>query len=128
MKIGDLAKKTKLGVDTLRYYEKIGLLTDVERNESGYRNYKNHNVEQVRFIRNAQHSGFSLEEIRHLLEFRQAPVVAKAHVRKLAQDKANELTERIESLTGLRDELLELVGQCEVEDSHCPIIDKFSDA
>jgi DNA-binding transcriptional MerR regulator len=127
VKIGDLAKKTEVSVDTLRYYEKIGLITDVERSESGYRQYGQHNIEQVYFIRNAQHSGFSLEEISQLLLFRVAPLEAKSKVRDLAAEKVQALSTRIDSLIALRDELSSLVNQCESSKSHCPIIDSFNE-
>lgn len=127
MKIGALAKKIQVSVDTLRYYEKIGLLTGVVRRESGYRDYGQHNIDQVLFIRNAQKSGFSLNEISHLLEFRGAPVAAKPKTRLLAAKKVDELSQKIDELIALRDELQSLVKQCAQEDSHCPIIDRFSD-
>ncbi len=127
MKIGDLAKATQVSVDTLRYYEKIGLLTDVKRNQSGYRYYTSSNVEQVRFIRNAQHSGFSLDEIAQLIAFRVAPVSAKPKVRELAERKASDLSERIQNLVALRDELLDLVNLCSESESYCPILDSFND-
>lgn len=127
MKIGDLARQANVSVDTLRYYEKIGLLSGVQRTRSGYRNYSQQNVEQVRFIRNAQHSGFSLDEITHLLSFRDAPVTAKPKVRELAEEKALELTARIDDLVLLRDELNTLIEQCVKTNAYCPIIDNFND-
>ncbi|MDO6423016.1 MULTISPECIES: heavy metal-responsive transcriptional regulator [Cellvibrionaceae] len=127
MKIGDLAKKANVSVDTLRYYEKIGLLSGVQRTRSGYRSYSQHNVEQVKFIRNAQHSGFSLDEITHLLSFRNAPVEAKPKVRKLAEEKVLDLSTRIDALVLLRDELNALIDQCAKSDAYCPIIDNFND-
>lgn len=127
MKIGDLAKKSNVTVDTLRYYEKIGLLNGVKRSSSGYRSYDQSNVEQVRFIRNAQHSGFSLDEISQLLSLRTAPTDAKPKVRELAEIKVSELTARIEGLLALRDELRELIDQCVGSgESDCPIIDRFN--
>ncbi|MBU3069210.1 MAG: heavy metal-responsive transcriptional regulator [Candidatus Thiodiazotropha taylori] len=127
MKIGDLAKKADVTVDTLRYYEKIGLLNGVKRSSSGYRSYDQNNVEQVRFIRNAQHSGFSLDEIAQLLKFRAAPIDAKPKVRSLAEVKVSELSERIEGLIALRDEMKELIEQCvRSGESECPIIDSFN--
>ncbi len=127
MKIGDLAKQANVSVDTLRYYEKISLLSGVQRTRSGYRSYSQQNVEQVKFIRNAQHSGFSLDEITHLLGFRSAPVAAKPKVRKLAEEKVLELTMRIDDLVLLRDELTTLIDQCAKSDACCPIIENFND-
>lgn len=127
MKIGDLAKKADVTVDTLRYYEKIGLLNGVKRSSSGYRSYDQSNVEQVRFIRNAQHSGFSLDEIAQLLKFRAAPINAKPKVRGLAEIKVSELTARINDLIALRDEMKGLIQQCvRSGESDCPIIDSFN--
>lgn len=128
MKIGDLAKKANVSVDTLRYYEKMGLLTGVKRSDGGYRQYTASNVEQVRFIRNAQHSNFSLEEISLLLSFRDAPTDEKSKIRALAGAKVQVLSERIDDLVSLRNELQLLVKKCaDSGDAHCPIIDSFSD-
>jgi len=126
MKIGDLAKKASVSVDTLRYYEKIGLLKGIQRSSSGYRNYNQQNVEQVKFIRNAQHSGFTLDEITHLLSFRCAPVEAKPQVRELAENKVAELSAHIDDLIFLRNELKALVEQCANSNSFCPIINNFN--
>ncbi|HEX4940167.1 MAG TPA: heavy metal-responsive transcriptional regulator, partial [Candidatus Kapabacteria bacterium] len=70
MKIGEIAKASGVGIDTLRYYEKEGLLRPAGRSDSGYRHYDRQAVQQMQFILKAKALGFSLQEIRELLSLR----------------------------------------------------------
>lgn len=120
--IGALATETGLSVDTLRYYEKIGLLQDVPRH-NGQRRYTQRHLEQLLFIRRAQAMDFSLAEIDQLLKLRMDPVDSRTEVRELAEEKLHAITERIEALTALQQELGELVNKClHGGPGACPII------
>jgi MerR family copper efflux transcriptional regulator len=127
MRIGELAKTSNVSVDTLRYYEKIGLMKSVERTSSGYRIYDYDDVERLKFIKNAQQTGFSLEQIEHLLSFRASPVKAKPEIREVAKQKVTELSTHINELTKLRNELQELIKECEQDKGDCPIIKSFNE-
>ncbi|HHH13630.1 MAG TPA: heavy metal-responsive transcriptional regulator [Thiolapillus brandeum] len=123
--IGEVARLTGLSRDTLRYYEKLGLLEQVARDSGGRRFYGKGHLSVLRFIRRAQGMGFSLEEIGQLLQFRRDPVRARREVRELTRRKLLLVEEQLQELQALRDEmrlLLNLCG-CAEEEEGCPIID-----
>ena len=95
LRIGDIARTLGLSVDTLRYYEKIGLLPRVGRNESGIRAYCERDISRLRFIQRAQKMGFSLAEISMLLTMRENPQRAREHVRTLTAAKLEEVDARL---------------------------------
>jgi len=122
-KISDITKQTGLSADTLRYYEKFGLLPNISRNASGIRQYDDKDISRIKFIQRAQRMNFSLEEIKHLLSMRDNPQHAKNEVRHLTSDKLNEIEHQLEELTTLRNELKLLLNLCFGSEEGCPIID-----
>ena len=122
-RIGEVSRKLDLSVDTLRYYEKIGLLPSVARNNTGIRLYSDSDISRLRFIRRAQSMNFCLAEIRDLLQFRENPTDAKPLVRQIALKKLSEIESQIEALQTLRNELRPLVSQCTKSKDSCPIIE-----
>lgn len=121
MKISEISAVTGVPIDTLRYYEKIKLLY-IERTDSGVRTYSDNDINSVRFIKQAQRIGFSLEDIAHLLRFRADPQGAKPQVRAMINNKLTLIHERIEELHQLENELSALVNQCRTSDGDCPIL------
>ncbi|MEP7186749.1 MAG: heavy metal-responsive transcriptional regulator [Rhodanobacter sp.] len=124
MTIGAVAKRVGVAIDTIRYYEREGLLPEPERRASGYRNYGEEAVSQLRFIRRAKGLGFTLEEIRELLALsvdRQRGVKA---VKRRAEDRLAALDLRILELQRVRDGLAQLVESCPGHGApeHCPIL------
>lgn len=111
-KISDVAELTGLSADTLRYYERIGLLKHVPRTAGGARRYSEKNLVSLRFIQRAQKMNFSLAEIAQLLQLREAPAQACGEVQGIAQIKLREIEEHIKELTLLQSELESLVKQC----------------
>ncbi len=124
-KIGEVAECLGLSVDTLRYYEKINLLEKVQRTSSGLRLYSYDHLSTLRFIKRAQKMGFSLEEIRQLLSFRNAPAAAKPQIRALAREKLEAIIAHINELSELRGQIQELIEQCETSKGSCPIIQRL---
>lgn len=122
--IGETAKRVGSSPDTLRYYEKIGLMRPARTN-GGRRLYERDDVERLQFIRRAQAVGFSLDEIRRLLEFRRDPVRCSDSVRKVAASKVEELGGKLESLRRMHDELKLLLELCSGDTEHCPILDSL---
>lgn len=120
--IGNVADMLDLSVDTLRYYEKIGLLRDVSRTESGIRRYDDSHLATLRFIKRAQVMNFSLAEIGALLEFRKNPGRSRRDVRDLALAKLEEINSRLRSLNDLGKELSRLVDACPGHEGGCAII------
>jgi MerR family copper efflux transcriptional regulator len=120
--IGELAKRAGVGIDTVRYYERSGLLAPHTRLPSGYRRYRDLEVARLRFIRRAQALGFTLGEIKSLLTLSDQRNVAR--VKRSAQAKLADVDRRIVELQRIRRGLAELIAQCpghgRAED--CPIL------
>lgn len=114
---------TGLSADTLRYYEKIGLLREVPRSPGGARRYDRKALEQLRFIQRAKAMRFSLEEIRDLLRFRESPHTSRAEVRALAKQKRALIQEQIGQMRHLEKELTLLLNLCQESECGCPIIE-----
>ena len=126
--IGAVAKRVGVAIDTIRFYEREGLLPEPARRASGYRSYGDGAIAQLRFIRRAKQLGFTLEEIRELLALsadRQRGVKA---VKKRAQERLAAIEQRIVALQRVRDGLAQLVESCPGHGApeHCPILQALS--
>ena len=126
-RIGQVAVELGLGIDTLRYYEKLGLLADISRDAGGRRVYAEQDLSRLRFIQRAKKMGYSLAEITELLKLRASPLQAKADMKMLTQHKLAEIEARIEMLETLRRELRELLDECEQQSCCCPIMAKMEE-
>jgi MerR family copper efflux transcriptional regulator len=124
MTIGKLAKQANVGVDTIRYYERQGLLPRVQRAQSGYRLYSQDDADRLSFIRRAKSLGFSLEDIRELLRLDVA-TGDRADVKRLSKQRLASIELKIRELTAIRDALAALVTDCSGRGSinGCPIIE-----
>ena len=109
---GRVAKAAEINVETLRFYEKRGLLPQPSRTASNYRIYSDEDVKRVRFVKQAQQLGFSLNEIDELLNLRSQPGASSGEVCDRAKSKIRDIEQKIESLQRIRDTLNELVLQC----------------
>jgi DNA-binding transcriptional MerR regulator len=105
LKIGDIAKQTGVSVGTLRYYETLKLLHPIERGNNGYRYYSLVTVPQVQFIKKAQTLGFSLEEIRQILDVRDRGEPPCTLVQNLLNRKIEELEAQIKQMMAFKFEL-----------------------
>ncbi len=123
LRIGVVAEMLGLSIDTLRYYEKIGLLPRIGRSGSGIRAYGERDLSRLRFIQRAQKMGFTLAEIGMLLTMRDNPQRARAEVRKLTAAKLDETEARLKEITLLRNELQLLLNLCRGAKHGCPIIE-----
>jgi DNA-binding transcriptional MerR regulator len=102
---GDLARLSGVSSDTLRHYERIGVLPRPPRTEAGYRRYPPSAVDRVRLIRRALAIGFSLDELRRILQVRDRGGAPCRNVRALAASKLEQTEQRIAELEALRDQL-----------------------
>ena len=121
--IGKIAEELGLSADTLRYYEKIGLLPKVARTASGIRQYDDKDISCLKFIQRAQRMNFSLAEIGDLLSMRQDPQHAKEEVRRLTAQKLADVETHLDELSTLRNELQLLLNLCRGAEDGCPIIE-----
>lgn len=105
MRSEQLAEKAGVAKDTLRYYEKIGLLTKPDRGANGYRHYTQENYYQLKFIKLAQSVGFTLKEIKPAIPFVNNPQPGCPHLRKAIEEKLTETDKRIEELAAAKEKL-----------------------
>lgn len=129
MTIGQLAKKVGVNPQTLRFYERKGLLPAPSRQGSGkYRDYDERALDRLRFIGSAKIAGFTLENIKKLLDaqFQDEPC---SNVAELVEARLSELDRRIAELAGFREHLARLHSECKSNDSRreCPVIDLLTD-
>jgi len=127
--IGELAAAAGVGRETIRYYERTGLLKEPPRSGAGYRQYAADAVDRLRFIRRSQELGFTLREIAELLSFRIDEVSACDTVQARARAKLVTVEEKIDDLRRIGDALERLVEKCEARQptSDCPILEELED-
>ncbi len=130
--IGELAKQCNVTSDTLRFYEKNGLLVPSGRSSSGYRLYNDDNLAQIRFILKAKQLGLALDEIQELLAIRlEATKHSCAEVKAITQSKLNIIDEKIAQLTDIRLALKSINDACcghvDEDASHCSILSALAE-
>ena len=113
--IGRVAERAGVGVETVRFYEREGLIEQPARPRSGYRKYPERVVSELRFIRRSQELGFSLREIDELMSLRLAPEANSADIKLRAEAKIAEIEEKIADLQRMRDALQRLAAACDGE-------------
>ena len=125
--IGQLAKAAGVNVQTVRFYEREGILKPQTRLDSGYRVYNEDSLKRLHFIRQAKDLGFSLDEIQGLLNLRVRSVDRCSQVRSKAEQKLKDVRQKITHLKKLERTLKSLVSDCEnrVVSDCCPIIEKM---
>ncbi len=127
MKIGETAKRSGLPTKTVRYYDDIGLVTPVSVGENGYRDYSEADIRKLLFVRKARNFGFSIDDCRDLLSLYEDRNRASADVRKIAQERIEEIDRKLEELQSLRKELGLLVTACSGDNRpDCPILTELS--
>ncbi len=126
--ISQLAKRSAVSLETIRYYERQGLLPKPPRSAAGYRLFSLDEVRRVRFIKRAQELGFSLKEIKELLDLRATPGMTSADVRKRAEAKIADIEEKIQTLRAMKRALTRLTAACcgDGSISECPILESLS--
>ena len=125
--IGQLAKRVGVNVETLRYYERLDLLSPFTRKSSGYRIYGPSELQRLYFIKNAQALGFTLQEIAEFLNLRIGSTAACGDVRRKTQVKLGQVEKKIADLRSLARALRKLIRSCEAEQitDHCPILESL---
>lgn len=128
MTIGKVAKNADVNIETIRYYERRGLIPKPPRRESGYRQYGGDTIQRVKFIKRAQGLGFSLREVSDLLTLRVDPQTTCADVMARAEVKIDEIDGKIRALKIMKEALSKLVVECTGEgpSSECPILEALN--
>ena len=129
MKIGALAKQANVNIDTVRYYERQGLLPAPQRLMSGYRQYETGDVARLRFVRRAKALGFTLIEIRELLTLSSHREDDMAGMKAAAIEKLADVEDKLTELTRIRDGLKALVASCPGHGAleQCPILNALAE-
>ena len=129
MKIGTLAQRADVGIDTIRYYEREGMIPAPLRTASGYRDYRDDDVARLRFVRRAKVLGFTLIEIRELLDLTASASDDMAGLKAQAQVKLDDVNSRIVEMVRVRDALQQLVTACPGHGAldTCPIMAALSE-
>ena len=127
-RISELANKAGVNKETVRFYEKKGLLSDPTRTDAGYRQYSQSDLERLVFIKNAKSLGFSLGEIKELLAIADGNITCRDEVKSIAKSKLKFIDSQIESLNNWKRTLSKLLCDCEDtnDKSLCPIIEDLS--
>jgi Hg(II)-responsive transcriptional regulator len=127
MRIGEAAAAAGVNVQTLRYYERRGLLREPKRQASGYRAYSDENVRVVRFIKRAQELGFTLNDVEALLRLTVEGARCE-DVQSVAQAKLAELDGKMAALSAMRRALVDVLGQCRRRKRRvsCPLLDALA--
>ncbi len=125
--IGALAQAAAIGVETVRFYERKGLVPEPPRTPARYRQYPGDTVDRVKFIRRAQGLGFALREISELLDLRVDEVAACGPVEAQAREKLEQVNGKIEQLRRMETALRRLVEACEAREptGACPILEEL---
>ena len=129
MNIGEAARLSGVSAKMVRHYESLGLLPQVQRSDSGYRQYNGAEVHTLRFIKRSRELGFSIAEIAELVSLWQNRRRASTNVRRIAQKHADELAQRINAMQAMQDTLAHLIACCHGDERpDCPILDDLSGA
>lgn len=125
LKIGELAREAGVNVQTVRYYERRGLLEEPPRRASGYREYPESDVARLGFIRRAQALGFTLTEIDDLLSLRVDPRTTSADVHRRVEEKLADVEAKLADLRRIRGALRELAASCKAHGpvGECPFLE-----
>lgn len=124
--IGRLAKAAEVNVETIRYYQRVGLIVEPVKPLDGFRVYPNETIDRIRFTKRAQNLGFSLQDIAHLLE------LGDGHcddVREKAEIKLDQIEAQINDLQAMRKTLKKLITECnsDNESGYCPIVQSLTE-
>ena len=125
--IGKVAYLTQVGIETIRFYERQGLIDQPPRKPSGYRQYPPETVERIRFVRRAKQLGFTLKEIKELLSLRIDPNSTCGDIRERSLVKIGDIESRIQTLQRMKQSLKELTLACDGQGtvSECPILESL---
>lgn len=126
MQIKDLASATGVDVETIRYYEKQGLLPVPARRDNGYRNYEATHLERLSFIRHCRALDMPLADVHRLLDFVDAPLEDCSDVNLLVDEQLSRVRARLKSMRALEKQLLQLRARCSsTREGHCGILDEL---
>lgn len=125
--IGQLAKRVNVNLETIRYYERRGLLPEPPRNKSGHRIYSQEAIKRTGFIKRCQAHGFSLKEVFELLSLSVGPDSTCGDVKARVESKISDIEKRIADLEKIKEALLRMSSKCVLNEpvGECPILEEL---
>ena len=121
---GELSKKTDCNLETIRYYEKIGLMPEPSRSANGYRQYDQNHMKRLQFIMRGRQLGFMMEDLKSLLDLVDRKAVSCGEVSRLAKEHLETVHQKINDLRRIEDALSKTLISCSGKDvPECPVID-----
>lgn len=123
-KTGEVARRAGVNKETVRYYEKRNLIPEPDRRRSGYRIFTQGHIDRIRFIKRAQQLGFTLSEIKELLELRTDEDTTCSEIKQEARQKYRDVVEKIDDLIRIKETLIDLIDSCDQAGpkGDCPIL------
>ena len=127
LSIGELARQANVNIETIRYYERRGLISEPPRNKSGHRQYTAETARRTDFIKRCQTLGFSLKEIEEILELKITPESTCADMKSRVTEKLIDVDKKIKELGKIRDALSRLQKKCSGKGpiGNCPILEEL---
>ncbi|WP_298202547.1 Hg(II)-responsive transcriptional regulator [Desulfosporosinus sp.] len=127
--ISELAKNAGVNIETIRYYERLGLISKPPRTESGYRAFPPEVTQRIKFIKRSQDLGFTLSEIHKLLSMTDSESFDCREVRQFASQKLTEVEQKIRDLQSIKSILQDLSSRCPGQGAiqSCPIVERLSE-
>jgi len=124
-KIGEVARRADVNKETVRYHEERELIPKPDRRRSGYRIFTQRHIDQIRFIKRAQELGFTLNEIKELLELRMDEDTTCSEIKSEAQQKYRDVAQKINDLQRIKETLTDLIDSCSDDEpiGDCPILE-----
>ncbi len=127
MRIGELAQATGTKAETIRYYEREGILPYADRTDSNYRDYSKDHLATLTFVRRARELGFSMAQVRELLALSDRDDKPCQDVDRLARSQIDEVQRKINDLTAMRDELSRMLAACDTDKiGQCRIVESLA--
>ncbi len=127
MRIGELAQATGTKAETIRYYEREGILPYADRTDSNYRDYSKDHLATLTFVRRARELGFSMAQVRELLALSDRDDKPCQDVDRLARSQIDEVQRKIDDLTAMRDELSRMLAACDTDRiGQCRIVESLA--
>ena len=127
MRIGELAQATGIKAETIRYYEREGILPYADRTDSNYRDYSEDHLATLTFVRRARELGFSMAQVRELLALSDRDDKPCQDVDRLARSQIDDVQRKIDDLTAMRDELSRMLAACDTDKiGQCRIVESLA--
>lgn len=123
--IGEAAKRSGVGIETIRYYEREGVIPQPERTNSGRRTYAERDIAKLRFVKRCRDLGFPIRDSKSLLALTDGSQSNCSHVGSIAQNHLDDVKAKIKDLRRMESALAHMTKQCSIDNEKCPVLDQL---